>query len=186
MALHQAIQENRETLERYDDYYPKLTLTYTLTDGSTLRRSYAVPSSGEVSPALASRLRDYVCQPEAAVERMFGGRDPAQITACYVNWYEAPPKEEYYDEETGLLADGGYFLSTAQARELAAAVQADVLAGRYLDAAWYFGKEETYLGDIEFQFPNAAQDPEAYAWVSVTDQMTETLACLERLGFPVA
>ena len=66
-------------------------------------------------------------------------------------------------------------------------MQADLLAGRYQDVGWFFGQGEdvSWLGHIEFRWPNMDQDLEydPYFWVSITPDMTETLACLERLGF---
>ena len=182
VALHRAILQNREILER-DSGYPSLTLTYTLADGSTLRRSYSLDrNSIDRVPGLTVRLRNYMCQPEAALQRVFQGIDPSEIPTGYVNWYAQP---EFYEDGT-IVQDQGY-LSSAQARELAAAVQADLLAGRYQDVGWFFGQGEdvSWLGDIEFRWPNMDQDLEysPYFGVSITPDMTETLACLERLGF---
>ena len=190
VALHQAIVENRDTVDsssssfRPGNEYTRLDVTYTLTDGSVVERRYMdIPirvedmgTQGTVTWALSQ-----IAQDRDMVEAMydFDKYEQCRLVEAYLDragaqsgLSEADTAEPYYLEGA----------SNDQLKELWQAVRADFDAGT-IGVRYLFDdeqrRENTYVTDLVFVFevPTAANDSFARmeSDVGVTTELRITL-----------
>ncbi len=197
LALHHYVLEHRREIQNqadwngyygdeYNSVYVNFRLNYTLTDGTTLSRSYNfwVQESDLDDPASgASLLQNLLNNTEFRADYYLGAltqnadddKAAVVITGGMLTYYEAG---EYDVEQERTL-------STAEAQTLRDALLEDAAANR-LDTPLLFGETEEYTRThyvntlcITYRADSADEN---YQYISLTSHMTSTLQALEDLG----
>ena len=188
IALHQGFVSQRKTSYTGDHEYIRLNVTYTLSNGATLRRHYG----GNLWPdsPLAQAARDFYCDPEVA-ELAY---DPEQIEPTRLTDLEVSRLWDPARLENDYFALSERIPPAQQQAALQAvydAVMADFLAGN-LGKRYLFDREEgrllnTCATSLSLYW-NTPPSKENYYnvthsfTVTLTPQAEHTLAALRELG----
>ncbi len=198
LAAHRAMIADKERQLREqgssvesggDVSYLYFTVNYTLADGSTVRRSYGDcrAYAGELNEggSVAQTMTALLNCPEAMLDRTLGDLADEEDAYLTGGWCDVVITDEGYSTNSGTE------LTAAQAETLAAALRRDGQSGvtaslfedtRYsggfyveLMLWWYSARGGVGLA-------TEADDTTMAVNVTVTPQMTETLAALEDMG----
>lgn len=207
VALHTQTLAHRESLmnNRYNGGYDRLYIHYELQDGGSLTREYLVcreyDEDGErVENVLADWIQELLSRPEYNVQTWFGNLKYG-VTEDY---FDSASIQAYDWEEEGKFVQidcdrsewrGDYLeFSAAEAVAVYEAACRDIQRGNLGPQG--FNTSEEALGCIDFWCYNEAYDPSLgtyqqfvermpsfHAGVELMPGMTETIACLEQMGF---
>ena len=181
--FHRAIVNQKEQFEHgaAGDDFTWVSLTYTLENGSVLRRRYdAIPLNKEEldQEGSVTWCADQLSRSQELWEKMydFDDYEQGQLSSVYI--------DEVYDIAGDSFNALQFDLSTSQLMKLWAAVRADFEAGDLGARPLFADERESYLSTLEFEWL-LGQEDQPRSWetliVTLNPHMTHTLACLEEL-----
>lgn len=178
--LHRAIVSGMEEFEdgASGDDFTYVHLTYTLKNGSVMRRQYnGVPLNKEDlnQEGSITWCADQLSQNREMWEKLYAFDDyeQGQLSAAYI--------DEVYNTAEDYTTSLELDLSGSQQMKLWTAVRADFDAGNLGPRPLFADERESYISVLCFRW----QDSQSQNWsslrVALNSNMTYTLACLEEL-----
>ncbi len=195
-AIHRAVLDNRDLLAKSgnpDGWYSDLQIIYNLKNGRVLRRIYSIRTDrdeyGVLDNPVLDILDETLSQPDYCYQTWFNPLPEEGVTAencatCSMEWYQV-------DQEGEWRSDYREY-SPGDAEALFEALQADIQAGRVTPNGLDSGPAtlgtlmfEVYTKPYEQTVFDSYQEYAANAltacvYIGVTEDMTETLALLDR------
>lgn len=155
-----------------------LRLTYTLSNGLTVKRYYNVPLTGErmAQAGTYDYLLDLLVNSEAMKAKRLHLDDPSYtVTGGDIYQYTRDNSTEYLD------------LSSREAAAVLEAAGKDAAAGAWGQVDWFDARRnDAYALELSLNFdqklPDGAGTSRDYISITVRPEMANTLACLEELG----
>ena len=200
--LHRHILDHRELLTNNDGRYlghTDVNFYYGLQNGGSLYRKYRIADILDDNyafqdNAITRELQELLSRPEYCIQTYFD-KDAGELRENTVEYgsYQSYAWETDENGNPYILGQEEQRLTAGEAVELYRAILRDTEAGRVVPNG--FGKESEVLGVLEFAWYGEPYDGsrfasyqdyersvrEQHARVDVTADMTETVACLERL-----
>ena len=185
--LHQALVDQRNTFNGYYDNSTRWDVTYTLSNGTRLTRSYTVyVNEGDLDRAgTVTNLAHQLVNDSKLMLQSY------EFQELEANGYQPTGGSFYLTSETGNTSTG-HDLSTSEAQRVYQAIVQDIREGN-MPRTLFYGDGEVHidlywsispsaLKQMEYIY-NTDHIPGNYVSVAITDQAAHALEVLEELGY---
>ena len=209
VALHEAILQNRDVLTNntYQNY-ENILIDYKLANGRQMSRDYRVriqydSEGNQLLDPITESFLEVLRMPQYCVQTWFGDVSAGVTQENFYhgvfqayNWNETGETQDYVTSDHPSWQGDYMDLTSEEAVALYQAVLRDIDQGNLLPQGFQFVSENRAIGCLDFQCYQEVYNPQYgtyqeyadtvltnYVSVELNEAMTETMKCLEEIGF---